>query len=94
MSQKHAEYCWNEEPDTLIYSMGIAGQDADRGPDIKQGDLIFMMACTDMAAVEKHRLDPHHLTLGQRIIDAGVEVTPTFRKMYRTTGRGFLVKAV
>jgi hypothetical protein len=56
--------------------------------------LIFIMACTDMAAVEKHRQDPRHLALGQRIIDAGVEVTSTFRKMYRTTGHGFLVKAV
>ncbi|MDA8628481.1 antibiotic biosynthesis monooxygenase [Pseudomonadales bacterium] len=90
----HADYCFVEEPETLIYSGGIATQDADRGPAIKQGDLIFIMACTDMAAVEKHRQDPRHLALGQRIIDAGVEVTSTFRKMYRTTGHGFLVKAV
>jgi len=90
----HADYCFVEEPETLIYSGGIATQDADRGPDIKQGDLIFIMACTDMAAVEKHRQDPHHLTLGQRMMDAGVEVTSTFRKMYRTTGHGFLVKGV
>tara|TARA_B110000967_G_scaffold29496_1_gene27663 strand:- start:67 stop:783 length:717 start_codon:yes stop_codon:yes gene_type:complete len=89
----HADYCFVEEPKTLIYSGGIATQDADRGPDVKQGDLIFIMACTDMASVEKHRLDPHHLALGQRMIDAGVAVTPTFRKMYRTTGHGFLVKA-
>ncbi|MBT4162174.1 MAG: hypothetical protein HOE54_12770 [Gammaproteobacteria bacterium] len=94
MSQEHAEYCWNEEPDTLIYSLGIAAQEADRGPDIKRGDVIFMMACTDMAAVEKHSQDPQHLALGPVFAKAGIETTFTFTKMYRTTGHGFLAKAV
>lgn len=94
MSQDYADYCRAEEPDTLIYSGGIAARDADRGPDIKQGDLIFVMACTDMAAVEKHNLDPQHLALGQQLVKAGVEITATFHKMYRTTGHGFLAKAV
>jgi hypothetical protein len=94
MSQEHAEYCWNEEPDTLIYSMGIAGQDADRGPDIKQGDLIFMMACTDMAAADKHSQDPRYLALEPEFAKAGIETIFTFTKKYRTTGHGFLAKAV
>ena len=92
MSQGHADYCWDEEPDTLIYSGGIAARDTDRGPEVKQGDLIFVMACTDMAAVEKHSQDPQHLALGPQLVEAGIEVTPIFRKMYRTTGHGFLAK--
>lgn len=88
MSRDHADHCFVEEPDTLIYSGGIVARDADRGPDIKQGDLIFIMACTDMAAVEEHYRDRQHF------IDAGVEMTTTFQKMYRMTGHGFLVKAV
>ena len=93
-SREYADYCLAEEPDTLIYSAGLAGQDADRGPDIKKGDLIFIMACTDMAAVEKHHQDPRHRALGQHLIDTGARMTTTFQKMYRTTGHGFLVKAV
>ncbi|MCZ6853857.1 MAG: hypothetical protein O7G86_08050, partial [Gammaproteobacteria bacterium] len=56
----------DDEPDTLIYSGGLARSDADRELDIKEGDLIFVMGCTDMAAVEKHRDDPNHLALGAK----------------------------
>lgn len=94
MSQGHADYCWVEEPDTLIYSGGIVARDADRGPDIKQGDLIFVMASTDMAAVEKHSQEPRHLALGQQLVEAGIEMAPTFHKCIRTTGNGFLAKGV
>lgn len=94
MSQDYADYCWVEEPEMLIYSGGIATRDADRGPDIKQGDLILFMACTDMTAVEKHSQEPRHLALRQQLIKAGVEMTTTFQKTYRTTGHGFLAKAV
>lgn len=94
MFQDYADYCWVEEPETLIYSGGIATRDADRGPDIKQGDLILFMACTDMAAVEKHRQEPRHLALEQQLVNAGIEMTTTFQKTYRTTGHGFLAKAV
>lgn len=89
-----ADHRFAAEPDTLIYSCGIAGRDADRGPDIKQGDVIFFMVCTDMTAVDKHDQDPEHLALGQHFVDAGVEMTTTFKKLYRTTGHGFLNKAV
>lgn len=90
LSKSHAGYCFEAEPETLIYSGGVAAADADRGPDIKTGDLIFAMACTDMAAVEKHRDDPNHIALGERIAAAGIEMTATFNQMYQTTGRGFL----
>ena len=94
MSQEHAEYCWREEPDTLIYGGGIAVRDADRGPEIKQGDFIFIMACTDLAAVEKHSQDPRHLALGPVFAKTGIKTTFRFNKKYRTTGHGFLAKAV
>ena len=84
MAGDYADQCFTEQPETLIYSGGIAGQDADRGPDIKRGDLMFTMVYTDMSAVEKHSRD----------LAPGEHVTPTFHKMYRTTGHGFLVKAV
>lgn len=92
LTQTHADYCWEAEPDTLIYSGGIAAQDADRGLDIKQGDLVFVMACTDMDAVTRHRDDPRHLALGEQFAAAGIAVESTFAKTYRTTGRGFLSK--
>ncbi len=93
-----ADYCFSEEPDTLIYTCGIAARDADRGPDIKQGDALFFMVCTDMTAVEKHQQDPKHLALSQHFThienEAGRKLTTTFQKMYRTTGHGFLTKVV
>lgn len=92
MSGDYADHCFAAEPETLIFSGGIAGQDSDRGPDIARGDLIFMMACTDMDAVEKHTQDPRHHAPGQQFIDAQSEMTTTFHNMYRTTGHGFLIK--
>lgn len=90
LSAQHAAYCWENEPDTIIYSAGIAQKDSDRGPDIKQGDLIFVTGCTDMAAVEKHRDDPNHIALGDRFTEAGVVMNITFKRQYQTTGNGFL----
>lgn len=90
LSSEHAAYCWDHEPDTLIYSGGVASADADRELDIKTGDLIFVMACTDMAAVEKHRDDPDHLALGSVFVEKNISMENTFSRMYRTTGRGFL----
>ena len=90
MSAGHAEYCAREEPDTLVYSGGIATQDVDREVQIQSGDLIFAMACSDMAAVEKHAQDPHHLALGERLNEAGINPTPTFMRTYRTVGNGYL----
>jgi hypothetical protein len=88
----HAEYCWIEEPDTLIYSGGIATADADRELDIKAGDLIFLMGTTDMAAMEKHRDDPKHLALGPKFSELGINVEGTFLRTYETTGDGYLWK--
>ncbi|TDJ38213.1 MAG: hypothetical protein E2O61_04805 [Gammaproteobacteria bacterium] len=90
LSSEHAAYCWKNEPDTLIYSGGLARSDADRELDIKEGDLIFVMGCTDMAAVEKHRDDPNHLALGAKMVEKQLQMENTFRRMYKTTGHGFL----
>ena len=90
LSSQHAAYCWKNEPDTLIYSGGFANADADRELDIQQGDLIFVMGCTDMAAVEKHRDDPNHLALGAKIAEQQISMENTFSVSYRTTGQGFL----
>lgn len=89
ISKEHAGYCLTNEPDTLIYSGGFANADSDRA-DIKYGDLIFVMACTDMAAVDQHSNDPEHLALGLKFQDAEITPQPTFMKSYRTTGLGFL----
>lgn len=94
MAGDYADHCFAEQPETLVYSGGIAGQDVDRGPDIKRGDLMFSVACTDMSAVEEHRRDSRNLALSERVTDAMGKLIPTFHKMYRTTGHGFLVKAV
>lgn len=90
LSRGHAAYCLDNEPDTLIYSGGIATGDADRELDIKTGDLIFIMGCTDMAAAEKHSNDPNHIALGAKFSEAGVAMEVTFNRTYRTTGHGYL----
>ncbi len=90
LSSEHAAYCWENEPDTLIYSGGLAMSDADRELDIKKGDLIFVMGCTDMTAVEEHRDDPNHLALGAKMVEKQLQMENTFRRMYKTTGHGFL----
>ena len=92
LSQAHAEYCWTEEPDTLIYSGGLALSDADRELDIKKGDLVFVMASTDMEAMVKHRDDPKHLAIGERLSAEGINVEGTFLRSYETTGDGYLWK--
>ncbi len=90
LSAEHADYCRDNEPDTLIYSGGIAAADADREIDVKKGDLIFVMGTTDEAARQRHAEDPKHLVLGPRMSAKGVEPVVTFRRTYRTTGNGFL----
>ena len=90
ISAGHADYCAREEPDTLIYSGGIATSDMSRDVEVAVGDLIFVMACTDMAAAEKHAQDPNHLALGEQLQAAGIEPTPTFMRTYQTVGNGYL----
>ena len=92
LSQAHAEYCWTEEPDTLIYSGGLALSDADRELDIKKGDLVFVMASTDMEAMVKHRDDPKHVAIGEGLSAEGINVEGTFLRSYETTGDGYLWK--
>lgn len=92
LSQAHADYCWKEEPDTLIYSGGLALSDADRELDIKAGDLIFVMASTDMEAMVKHRDDPKHVAIGEQLSAEGINVEGTFLRSYETTGDGYLWK--
>ena len=90
LTSGHAAYCWEQEPDTLIYSAGIATADADRELDLLEGDIVFVMACTDMAAVDQHANDPEHLALGRQFSERGFDLEPKFLRTYRTTGRGFL----
>ncbi len=90
LSTEHAAYCWDNEPDTLVYSGGIARADADRELDLKKGDLVFAMACSNMEAVEKHRTDANHLALGATLAEQQIVAEKTFQRTYRTTGLGFL----
>ena len=90
LSGEHASYCWAQEPDTLIYSCGIAAADADRELDLLQGDMVFVMACTDMQAVDKHANDPRHLALGPKFEALGLQLEPTFMRTYATSGKGYL----
>jgi hypothetical protein len=89
LSQNHAAYCWEAETDTLIYSAGIVASYGESDLDIESGDIIFIMGCTDEAAVQKHLEDPKHVALGYELYDAGVRLTPTFSKSYKTYGDGF-----
>jgi len=90
LSGGHAEYCWREEPETLIYTGGLATADADREIDLKTGDLVFVMVTTDMAATEKHANDPNHLALGAKFAERGIAMDQVFLRSYRATGNGYL----
>lgn len=89
LSAEHADYCWANEPDTWVASCGIVASDSDRA-DIRTGDLVFVMACRDMAAVERHTEDPRHLALGERLTERGIAFETPFSQTYRTTGCGFI----
>jgi hypothetical protein len=89
LSGEHARYCWTAEPDTLVYAGGIVADFPDSEPWTKD-DLLFVMACTDDAAAERHAADPNHIALGEKLRDAGVEIRKAEATQYRTTGRGFL----
>lgn len=89
ISGGHADYCLGAEPDTLVYSGGLSVADPAYGIS-QQADLIFVMACTDMAAMEKHRDDPNHLALAGPMAEAGCTPEIAFMKSYQTTGKGYL----
>ena len=80
---------WDAEPDTLIYAGSIVADFPDSDP-WAAGDLLFVMACTDAAAAERHAMDPNHLALGEKLRNEGVEIENAEATHYRTTGRGFL----
>ena len=90
LARTHAAYTWDNEPDTLIYSVGRATADADREIDVLKGDLVFVMGCTDLDAVDAHSNDPTHLALGPKFAELEISVEPTFKRLYRTTGHGYL----
>jgi len=90
LTREHARYCRSAEPDTLIYNGGIAQRDADRGPDIKAGDLVFVAAFKDDAALLRHRDDPYHVKL-QPVLES-IKRERKFSMSYLSTGRGFLWK--
>ena len=90
VTQQHANYCRTSEPDTLIYNGCIAQRDADRGPDIRVGDLIFVAAFRNEAAMLKHRDDPRHIELQPVLQD--INRDRRFALSYLTTGQGFLWK--
>lgn len=92
MSGEHANYCWEHEPGTLIYSTGVALADADRELDQERGDTVFVMVCSDPDAAEQHANDPRHLALVEEMERLGIGAEPTFRRTYRTTGHGYIWK--
>lgn len=90
MIKEHAYYCWENEPETLVYGFGIATKDADRELDLSKGDLVVILACSDTEALEKHNIDSNHIALGAKCIEKGIEIKSTFTRNYKTTGNGFL----
>ena len=90
LSGELAQYCWQAEPDTLIYSGAVAADDGKADAPLLKNDLMFVMACTDAAAVQKHAVDPEHVALGGKLAAEGLEIVSAQTMQYRTTGRGFL----
>ena len=84
----HARYCWHHEPDTLVYSGGLALRDSDREPQIKTGDLLFIAVFANDSAAAKHRDDPQHIALQPKLAELDRERILVQR--YNTSGKGFL----
>jgi hypothetical protein len=66
----------------------LAVRDADRGPAIRQGDLLFIAAFADEAAAIKHRDDPAHVALQPKLAELNRE--RILLQTYRTSGKGYL----
>jgi len=92
LSSGHADYCLGAEPDTLVYSGGVSVADPAYGIEA-EADLLFVMGCKDMAAMQKHSNDPRHLALASSMKNVGCTPEITFMKTYRTTGKGYLWRA-
>jgi quinol monooxygenase YgiN len=90
LSAEHADWCLANEPDTTVYSGGLARADVDRTLDVKADDLVFVMGCASVDAVTRHAEEPRHVALGARLAELGIAPENTFTRTYRTTGRGFL----
>ena len=84
----HADYCREAEPGTLIYSGGLALRDADRGPDVKAGDMLFVAAFGNEQAAITHRDDPRHIALQPALNE--IKRERTFLLSYKSSGNGFL----
>jgi len=84
----HADYCRTHEPGTLIYSGGLVLQDAQRGPDLRAGDLVFIAVFANEAAAVQHRDDPRHLALQPEL--EAIKRERVLLQSYRTSGRGYL----
>jgi len=89
-TERHAAYCWDNEPDTLIYSLGVASDDADREVDLKKGDIVCVMAWASTDALERHRVDPNRAILELEYGENGIHIEILFTRYFKTTGRGFL----
>jgi quinol monooxygenase YgiN len=66
----------------------LAIRDADRGPAIRQGDLLFVSAFADEAAAIRHRDDPEHVALQPKLAELNRE--RILVQTYRTSGKGYL----
>ena len=88
LTRAHAQYCHTAEPETLVYSGGLALRDNDRGPNIKKGDLLFVVVFANDAAAEQHRTDRAHQNVQKALKDVPRE--RVLLNTYKTTSCGFL----
>lgn len=89
-TRSHSHYCWENEPETQVYGLGIVTSEPQDSYRVKTDDLMVVMICSDDEALAKHRDDPKHLALGAQIVGLGIEVENTFSKTYHLTSHGFL----
>lgn len=86
----HGDYCWENEPDTQVYGLGIVVEQKGASVPIRRGDLVVVMICTDQRAIEKHQDDPQHLALGGEIAALRIPVENNFANTYQLMPAGFL----
>jgi len=89
-TREHGEYCWENESDTQVYGLSVVVDAKGAANQVALGDLVVVMICTDALAFEKHRDDPRHLALGDKIAALSIPVESSFAQTYELSAAGYL----
>jgi len=91
----HAEYCRKNNPEIIVYSGCLANSSVQKGSYvgmIQKNDLIWITGATSEKAMTRHIEDERHIQLRKDIVKAGIQVKYPFKKIYKSTGLGWMTR--